>query len=348
MDPSGHRAKGLNGGSRGVLNAADMMDYGVGASSNTGWKRSVATFIIRELMDVAVDLSEVMDCTTSLMAGVFFGAVQNVPVLSIRELMINGFRIGDGTASKSMAELEAELLSNYRMNKPAYYTGKILGNLLSMGKGYLEISTGLGSSAIAAIAAPFTGGASAVAVPVSLTLAADGVVTTMSSVVYTAEDMAKLVESVGSGGGGSGKAPDEEEKAKLSDTADTISENAQNGYVKRGKSYHGRLSQELEQDILSDPDAVYVTNNNKRNFVFRKGGDVVIVESKGSAKGNVITSYGESGPRGSSSAAIFGGEPGDLGMPVTHDDIISGKVLQPGGGNPSSSNSNSLNTTKMR
>ena len=71
-----------------------------------------------------------------------------------------------------------------------------------MGKGYLEISTGLGSSAIAAIAAPFTGGASAVAVPVSLTLAADGVVTTMSSVVYTAEDMAKLVESVGSGGGG--------------------------------------------------------------------------------------------------------------------------------------------------
>ena len=64
-----------------------------------------------------------------------------------------------------MAELEAELLSNYRMNKPAYYTGKILGNLLSMGKGYLEISTGLGSSAIAAIAAPFTGGASAVAVP---------------------------------------------------------------------------------------------------------------------------------------------------------------------------------------
>ncbi|MFR9149131.1 MAG: RHS repeat-associated core domain-containing protein [Hungatella sp.] len=120
--------------------------------------------------------------------------------------------------------------------------------------------------------------------------------------------------------------------SKLSKTADTISENAKNGNVKRGKTYHGRLGQELEQEILSEPDAVYVTNNNKQNLVYRKGGDVVIVESGGSAKGNVITSYGESGPRGSSGAEIFGGNPSDPGMPVTHDDIITGNVKQPGGG----------------
>ena len=57
----------------------------------------------------------------------------------------------------------------------------------------------------------------------------------------------------------------------------------------------------------------------------------MIVESKGSSKGNIITSYGPSGPRGKSGAAIFGGSPTDPGMPVTHEDILSG-IKQPGGG----------------
>lgn len=43
------------------------------------------------------------------------------------------------------------------------------------------------------------------------------------------------------------------------------------------------------------------------------------------------TSYGPSGPRGKSGAAIFGGSPTDPGMPVTHEDILSG-IKQPGGG----------------
>lgn len=87
----------------------------------------------------------------------------------------------------------------------------------------------------------------------------------------------------------------------------------------------------MEQEILSDPDAVYVTNNNKQNLVYRKGDNVVIVESTGSSKGNIITSYGPSGPRGESGAAIFGGSSTDPGMPVTHEDILNG-IKQPGGG----------------
>lgn len=68
-----------------------------------------------------------------------------------------------------------------------------------------------------------------------------------------------------------------------------------------------------------------------KKFIYRKGDNVVIVESKGSSKGNIITSYGPSGPRGKSGAAIFGGSPTDPGMPVTHEDILSG-IKQPGGG----------------
>ena len=58
---------------------------------------------------------------------------------------------------------------------------------------------------------------------------------------------------------------------------------------------------------------------------------MVITESKGSSKGNVITSYGPDGPRGESGAAIFGGNSKDPGMPVTHEDILNG-IKQPDGG----------------
>ncbi|MNR58675.1 hypothetical protein D3C85_1797290 [compost metagenome] len=59
---------------------------------------------------------------------------------------------------------------------------------------------------------------------------------------------------------------------------------------------------------------------------------MVIVESKGSSKGNVITSYGPDGPRGESGAAIFGGKSTDPGMPVTHDSIVNGTIPTPSGG----------------
>ncbi len=59
---------------------------------------------------------------------------------------------------------------------------------------------------------------------------------------------------------------------------------------------------------------------------------MVIVESKGSSKGNIITSYGPDGARGESGAAIFGGKPTDSGMPVTHDSIVNGNIPTPSGG----------------
>ena len=118
---------------------------------------------------------------------------------------------------------------------------------------------------------------------------------------------------------------------KLLKSSEDISKKAKKGNLKCTKNYHGRLNKELEQEILSSPDAVYVTNNSKQNFVYRKGGNVVIVESQGSSKGNIITSYGPGGPRGESGAAIFGGKPTDPGMPVTHEDILNG-IKQPGGG----------------
>ncbi len=129
---------------------------------------------------------------------------------------------------------------------------------------------------------------------------------------------------------GDGSGEQTEVDPKILKAATEISEKAQSGSVKRGKNYHGRLDQGLEVEILSGPDAVYVTNNNKNNLVYRKEENVVIVESKGSSKGNIITSYGPDGPRGESGAAIFGGSPTDPGMPVTHEDILNG-VKQPGG-----------------
>lgn len=54
---------------------------------------------------------------------------------------------------------------------------------------------------------------------------------------------------------------------------------------------------------------------------------MVIVESVGSSKGNVITSYGPNGARGNSGDTIFGGKPKEPGMVVTHDSIINGKYL---------------------
>ncbi|MGL4696518.1 hypothetical protein [Enterococcus larvae] len=58
---------------------------------------------------------------------------------------------------------------------------------------------------------------------------------------------------------------------------------------------------------------------------------MVIVQSSGSSKGNVITSYGPDGPRGNSGAAIFGGSPNDSGKAISHDAIINGNIPTPKG-----------------
>jgi hypothetical protein len=91
------------------------------------------------------------------------------------------------------------------------------------------------------------------------------------------------------------------------------------------------LEKELEREILSNPDVVYVSGDKSQNLIYRKEDNVVIVESSGSSKGNVITSYGPDGARGNSGAAIFGGSPSDPGMPVTHDAIVNGNIPTPSG-----------------
>lgn len=129
---------------------------------------------------------------------------------------------------------------------------------------------------------------------------------------------------------GSGKTSKDIEK--LTKSANDISNKAKEGKIKYASDYHGRLGQDKELEILSNPDAVYVSGNNSQNLIYRKGGNVVIVESKGSSKGNTITSYGEDGARGKSGAAIFGGEPTEPGKPVTHDSIVNGTIPTPSGG----------------
>ncbi|MGV6935548.1 hypothetical protein ACWA2B_08515 [Paenibacillus sp. CMM36] len=119
---------------------------------------------------------------------------------------------------------------------------------------------------------------------------------------------------------------------KLVKSVKNISDKAKEGKIKYASNYHGRLGKEKELEILSNPDAVYVAGNNSQNLIYRKGENVVIVESKGSSKGNTITSYGPDGARGESGAAIFGGKATEPGMPVTHDAIVNGTIPTPSGG----------------
>ncbi len=106
---------------------------------------------------------------------------------------------------------------------------------------------------------------------------------------------------------------------------------AKKGKLKRAKNYHGRLPANLEQEILSNPDAVYVSTGRSTRFVFLKGGNIVVTEGAGSGRGSIVTSYGPSGARGTSGATILGGSPNDPGEPVTDAMITKGTIPRPGG-----------------
>ncbi|WP_275371374.1 hypothetical protein [Xenorhabdus bovienii] len=100
------------------------------------------------------------------------------------------------------------------------------------------------------------------------------------------------------------------------------------------KGYHGRLSEERIQNIVKNPDGVYVSSGGNNNIIFAKDGDIVIFAGNktGAYKGQAITAYGPSGPRGNSGAAIHGGSPNDPGLPITNDMIVNGKIPKPDGG----------------
>jgi hypothetical protein len=58
-------------------------------------------------------------------------------------------------------------------------------------------------------------------------------------------------------------------------------ENAEKGKVRYAEYYHGRLTGQIEHDILVSPDGIYVSPNG--NFTLYKDGDVVITSGGGSA-----------------------------------------------------------------
>ncbi|MBB2275104.1 sugar-binding protein, partial [Escherichia sp. 94.0001] len=100
------------------------------------------------------------------------------------------------------------------------------------------------------------------------------------------------------------------------------------------KGYHVRLSEQRMLEIIKNPDGVYVSSGGNNNIIFAKDGDIVILAGNkaGAVKGQAITSYGSSGPRGDSGAAIYGGRASDPGLPITDSMIINGQIPTPGGG----------------
>ncbi len=113
--------------------------------------------------------------------------------------------------------------------------------------------------------------------------------------------------------------------------AQRVVDDASRGKVRRAKNYHGRLPNDLEHQILSNPDAVFVSTGKSARFIFLKGSNIVVTEGTGSNRGSIVTSYGPDGPRGTSGAASLGGSPNDPGLPVTQDMIIKGTIPTPGG-----------------
>ena len=108
-------------------------------------------------------------------------------------------------------------------------------------------------------------------------------------------------------------------------------EDAKLGKVRLSPDYHGRLPADVERDILANPEKVFLSEGGGERLVFYKDGNVVITES-GTRRGQVLTSYGDKGPRGESGATIFGGSPSDPGIPVNPADIPAGRVPKPDSG----------------
>ncbi|MGW0700033.1 putative T7SS-secreted protein [Streptomyces sp. NPDC002867] len=123
-----------------------------------------------------------------------------------------------------------------------------------------------------------------------------------------------------------------EEKAqkRIDKIVDDVLARAQNGEFKKHADYHGDtghgFTDERVVEILKNPDAVYQSSGQAGNFIFRKDNDIAVVYGPGSKQGQAITAYGESGIKGESGARALGGSPSDPGKPVTHEDIVEGRI----------------------
>ncbi|AWI31456.1 putative T7SS-secreted protein [Streptomyces tirandamycinicus] len=123
-----------------------------------------------------------------------------------------------------------------------------------------------------------------------------------------------------------------EEKARkrLDKVVDDVIDRAQNGEFKKHAKYHGdemhAFTDERVLEILKQPDAVYQSTGTAGKLIFRQGDDVVVIHGPGSSQGQAITAYGPSGIKGDSGAEALDGKPTDPGAPVTHKDIVEGKI----------------------
>ncbi|MFJ8003742.1 putative T7SS-secreted protein [Streptomyces fagopyri] len=123
-----------------------------------------------------------------------------------------------------------------------------------------------------------------------------------------------------------------EEKAqkRIDKILDDVAERAEKGEINKHPKYHGDtrhgFTDERVLEILKEPDAVYQSSGQAGNFIYRKDNDIAVVYGPGSKQGQVITAYGDSGIKGESGFRALGGSPTDPGLPVTHEDIVQGRI----------------------
>lgn len=86
------------------------------------------------------------------------------------------------------------------------------------------------------------------------------------------------------------------------------------------------MSDERVTEILKNPDAVYQSTGTGQRLIFRQGEDIVVLDGPGQTQGQAITAYGSSGLKGDSGAKALGGNPTDPHPPITHQDLVDGKV----------------------
>lgn len=117
---------------------------------------------------------------------------------------------------------------------------------------------------------------------------------------------------------------------RLANLIQRIFTRAQGGNFNRSSGYHGQtrhqFSDQQVTQILRDPDAIYLSAGKSGRLIYRRGGDIVVLEGPGSGGGNAVTAYGPGGVRGTSGANALGGAPTDPGLAVTEAQIVGGTV----------------------
>ncbi|MGW2474523.1 putative T7SS-secreted protein [Streptomyces sp. NPDC001665] len=123
---------------------------------------------------------------------------------------------------------------------------------------------------------------------------------------------------------------EERAQKRVNKIVDDIVERAQDGGFRKRHDYHGdtrhSFSDERVLEIIKNPDAVYHSTGTAGTFTFRQGDDIVVIDGPGTTQGQAITAYGPSGVKGDSGATALGGKPTDAGAPVTHEDIVNGRI----------------------